>query len=91
MMASENMMAMIGLGDNPRRLRSLLAITVACAGVAGCAASGRPSDAYLAQHGYWYHDANHDGGRGGVASPQAIYNATHGTYLWPPAEVDVPD
>jgi hypothetical protein len=45
----------------------------------------------LSEYGYWYHDGNHTGGRGGAASPQAIYNATHNTYLWPPAEVDIPD
>jgi hypothetical protein len=66
-------------------------IIAVCVCVAGCTADTRPSDQYLAQHGYWYQDANHAGGRGGGASPQAIYNATHGTYLWPPAEVDIPN
>jgi hypothetical protein len=68
--------------------RPLLLIITAGALLAGCT---RPSDEYLATHGYWYHDANHQGGGGGIASPQAIYNATHGTWLWPPAEVDIPD
>jgi hypothetical protein len=74
-----------------RPLRPLLPIVVVCTLLAGCAASARPSDEYLAEHGYWYHDANHEGGGGGAASPQAIYNATHGTWLWPPAEVDIPN
>ena len=64
----------------------LVSITVTCALLAGCAADGRPPDAYLAQHGFWYHDGNHQDGASGSASPQAIYNATHGTWLWPPAE-----
>ena len=59
--------------------------------LAGCAANARPSDEELAAHGYWYHDANHTDGSSGQASPQAIYNATHGTWLWPPADVDIPN
>jgi hypothetical protein len=62
--------------------------------LAGCAADSdsRPSDQYLAVHGYWYHDANHPNGGGGQASPQAIYNATHGVWLWPPSQIrDSPD
>jgi hypothetical protein len=55
----------------------------------GCTAE-RPTDQELAARGYWYHDANHMGGSSGHASLQAIYNATHGTWLWPPAENDVP-
>jgi hypothetical protein len=51
--------------------RPLLLIITAGALLAGCT---RPSDEYLATHGYWYHDANHQGGGGGIASPQAIYN-----------------
>ncbi|MGC1411597.1 MAG: hypothetical protein WA864_21935 [Acetobacteraceae bacterium] len=39
--------------------------------------------------GYRYHDANHPDGVKG-ASPQAIYNAAHGTWLWPPQDADVP-
>lgn len=68
--------------------------TVVAAGVllAGCATDvGRPSDQELAQHGYWFHDANHQYGSSGQTSPQAIYNATHGVWLWPPAEVDIPN
>ena len=38
-----------------------------------------------------YHDANHTNGPSSNASPQAIYNATHGTWLWPPAENDKPN
>jgi hypothetical protein len=73
-------------------MQRLLSAIVLCTALGGCgASSGRPSDQYLSEYGYWYHDANHTGGRGGAASPQAIYNATHNTYLWPPAEVDIPD
>jgi hypothetical protein len=84
-------MAALKHNENPSRPRSLLSIIVVCSFLAGCAASARPSDEYLAEHGYWYHDANHEGGGGGTASPQARYNATHGTWLWPPAEVDIPN
>jgi hypothetical protein len=35
-------------------------------------------------YGYRYYDANHPNGLS-QASPQAIYNATHGVWLWPPA------
>ena len=59
--------------------------------LAGCAANARPSNEELAAHGYWYHDANHTDGSSGQANPQAIYNATHGTWLWPPADVDIPN
>lgn len=60
----------------------------AAAGIllAGCAAEPPGTDQELAARGYWYHDSNHYGGSSGHASPQAIYNATHGTWLWPPAE-----
>jgi hypothetical protein len=34
-------------------------------------------------HGYLYHDGNHPNDLS-QASPQAEYNATHGTWLWPP-------
>jgi hypothetical protein len=54
--------------------------------LAGCVTSDRPADQYLALHGYWYHDANHQDGASGQASPQAISNALDGTWLWPPAE-----
>jgi hypothetical protein len=64
-------------------------VAVVAAGtlLAGCAADGRPSDQDLALRGYWYHDGNHQGGASGQASPQAIYNATHGVWLWPPAAI----
>ena len=66
-----------------QRMR-LVAIVAAGALLAGCAADSRPSDQVLARNGYWYHDGNRPGGGSGQASPQAIYNATHGTWLWPP-------
>jgi hypothetical protein len=53
--------------------------------VAGCAAEPPVTNQDLAARGYWYHDANHPDGASGQASPQAIYNATHGVWLWPPA------
>ena len=70
-----------------RRLPPIIAVGML---LAGCAASGRPSEQYLAEHGYWYHDGNHEDGASGFASPQAMYNAIHGTWLWPPAEIEKP-
>jgi len=72
------------------RMRSI-AVVATAALLVGCAADGRPSDQELARQGYWYHDGNHEGGSSGHASPQAIYNATHGIWLWPPAEIDIPN
>jgi hypothetical protein len=72
-------------------IRRFLSCAVTGVLLAGCAADGRPSDQELAASGYWYHDANHPDGSSGHASPQAIYNATHGTWLWPPAQIDIPD
>ena len=71
--------------------RHLLFVAAAGILLTGCAANARPSDAEVAAHGYWYHDANHMDGPSGQASPQAIYNATHGTWLWPPADIDIPN
>jgi hypothetical protein len=49
----------------------------------GCVAnSGVPAG--RAATGYVYHDGNHPNDAS-VASPQAVYNATHGTWLWGPA------
>jgi hypothetical protein len=61
-------------------------LTCASLGVllTGCAANTDASDVRdVAQYGYLYHDGAHPGGSS-QASPQAIYNATHGTWLWPP-------
>jgi hypothetical protein len=41
-------------------------------------------------HGYLYHDGNHPDGLS-LSTPQADSNATHGTWLWPPAESDRPN
>jgi hypothetical protein len=60
---------------------SCLAVSIL---LAGCAENARPSEEYLAGNGYWYHDGNHPGGGGAQASSQAIANAIHGTWLWPP-------
>jgi hypothetical protein len=68
----------------------ILLLVAACTLLAGCTGDARPSDQELARYGYWYHDGNHPGGGSGQASPQAIYNAIHGTWLWPPQENDVP-
>ena len=51
---------------------------------AGCAAGTDDWVSDVARTGYLYHDANHPGGAS-QASPPAVYNATHGTWLWPPA------
>ena len=67
-----------------RPVHRVLLSVAACAFLAGCAADARPSDQDLTRNGYWYHDGNHPGGGSGLASQQAIYNATHGTWLWPP-------
>jgi uncharacterized lipoprotein YajG len=64
-----------------------LAIAALGALLAGCATPQRP-EAYAqgAPYGYWYHDGNHYN-TVVSPSPQAIYNATHGVWLWPPADV----
>jgi hypothetical protein len=55
--------------------------------LAGCATgSTGPGRAPV---GYRYYDANHPNAVNG-ASPQAIYNATHGTWLWPPETIAAP-
>jgi hypothetical protein len=57
--------------------------------LAGCAAgSGSQPDAG-APPGYRYYDANHPNDIS-HASAQAIYNASHGTWLWPPEIADWP-
>jgi hypothetical protein len=56
--------------------------------LAACTAAPAPNaGAEGAIYGYRYHDANHTGdvSNASQASPQAIYNATHGVWLWPPA------
>ncbi|MEJ0020452.1 MAG: hypothetical protein WDN25_28670 [Acetobacteraceae bacterium] len=56
----------------------------------GCAvASGGNEASAGAPVGYLYHDGNHMGGVS-QPSPQALYNAAHGVWLWPPAESDRP-
>jgi len=63
------------------------AVIALCVLLVGCTANVPPSAQELALRGYWYHDGNHQGGASGQASPQAIYNATHGVWLWPPSEL----
>jgi hypothetical protein len=71
-----------------------LVLCVLCVLPAGCVQDPDASvDSLSTQNGaplgYRYHDANHPDGVGN-ASPKAIYNATHGTWLWPPQDADVP-
>ena len=88
--AATEILAIVRAGTKPKA--ATWGLVAAGALLAGCAADTRPSDQYLAVHGYWYHDANHPNGGGEQASPQAIYNATHGVWLWPPSQIrDSPD
>jgi hypothetical protein len=63
---------------------SLVAIGIL---LSGCAANPGVSAGVAAQWpppiGYHYHDGSHPNDVS-QASPQAIYNAAHGTWLWPP-------
>jgi hypothetical protein len=68
--------------------RRLVLCGAAGALLAGCAANARPSNEFLARHGYWYQDVNHPSGGGAQASQQAINNAISGTWLWPPTTID---
>ena len=83
--AATEILAIVRAGTKPKA--ATWGLVAAGALLAGCAADTRPSDQYLAVHGYWYHDANHPNGGGGQASQQAINNAVHGTWLWPPATI----
>jgi hypothetical protein len=52
----------------------------------GCATAPQPSaGADGSPLGYWYHDAIRPNNVVSP-SPQAIYNASHGVWLWPPKE-----
>jgi hypothetical protein len=68
--------------------RRLVLCGAAGALLAGCAANVRPSDEFLAVHGYWFQDVNHPSGGRAQASQQAIDNAINGTWLWPPTTID---
>jgi hypothetical protein len=61
----------------------------AAALLSGCVAGSDPSTSGVAAEGgvrgYWYHDTYHPNDVIGQPSPQAIHNATHGTWLWPPS------
>ncbi len=59
--------------------------------LSGCAPDLGASNESAVVPGYRYHDANHTNAPTARASPQAIENATHGTWLWPPAENDKPN
>jgi hypothetical protein len=77
------------------RIRFIAALAILCLSVsiAGQSAHAQPlvpmngpeAGQGYAVLGYWYHDGNHYNAVAGQPSPQAIYNATHGTWLWPPA------
>jgi hypothetical protein len=66
--------------------RALVVAAVMITLLGGCEPNVLPTDQELALRGYWYHDGNHQGGASGATTPQAIYAATHGVWLWPPAE-----
>ena len=75
---------------HPRYVALWALCTLAAGYVPGPDASDDPVSAQNGVPlGYRYHDANHPDGVKG-ASPQAIYNAAHGTWLWPPQDADVP-
>jgi hypothetical protein len=52
--------------------------------LAGCVADSGIAAGGGVRTGYVYHDGNHPN-ETSVTSPQALYNATHGTWLWGPA------
>ncbi len=64
-----------------------LALYALGASLAACTTIPEPwANASGGPRGYWYHDAIHSN----VVvspSPQAIENAKHGVWLWPPAEI----
>ena len=62
-----------------------LAFCAVGASLAGCTPAPEPWQVGDGPRGYWFHDNLH---QNWVVSPspQAIYNAQHGVWLWPPAE-----
>jgi hypothetical protein len=58
--------------------------------LSGCAADSGGAAEVGTPIGYRYHDSNHPNDSS-QASPQAIYNAMHGTWLWAPANNVVND
>jgi hypothetical protein len=52
--------------------------------LSGCSTYPMPVAVAGSPIGYQYSDANHPN-YASLASPAAIYNAAHGTWLWPPA------
>ena len=80
----------------PRRLPPFTYLPLLAVGVllTGCTTASNPPTSVAAApsgvHGYWYHDANHPNDLSGQPSPQAIYNAAHGTWLWPPSAASDP-
>ena len=58
-----------------------LVLCALCAAASGCGPTPGQTDAVV---GYRYHDGNHQN-EVVSPSPQAIENAKHGVWLWPPA------
>jgi hypothetical protein len=65
-----------------------LAWCAPCVLLVGCV-SGPNATEKSVPVGYHYYDAVHPGGVA-QTSPQALYNASHGTWLWPPVSTDFP-
>ena len=64
---------------------SHLALCLLGTSVAACTATPPPASTEGVVYGYRYYDANHPN-YVSQPSPQAIYNATHGVWLWPPID-----
>ena len=62
-----------------------LAVCTIGALLAGCATAPAPSADADSARGYWYHDGIRPNNVVSP-SPQAIYNASHGVWLWPPKQ-----
>jgi hypothetical protein len=66
-----------------------LALCAICVAFTSCAPTPEPTQTPAGVIGYWYHDANHQN-EVVSPSPQAIENARHGVWLWPPASTTRP-
>jgi hypothetical protein len=62
-----------------------LAVCAIGALLAGCATSPAPLADADSPRGYWFHDGIRPNNVVSP-SPQAIYNASHGVWLWPPKQ-----
>jgi hypothetical protein len=68
----------------------VLAFCAACVLLTACDANNGRTPEVAGPDGsvvrtYTYYDANHLDGISAQPSAQAIYNISHGTWLWPPA------